>query len=83
MTYLAPPVMCHFCQIPCMFYLLLAAIFSQGKSSQRLLGWGGSLPPASHASAMSWLCHQPLNVFKVTYTVCSVSSISVQEGMGC
>ena len=33
-SYPAPPMLCYFCQFPWIVYLLLAAIFSQGKSSQ-------------------------------------------------
>ena len=32
-SYSAPPMMCYFCQFLFFFYLLSAAIFSQGKSS--------------------------------------------------
>ena len=31
-SYLHPPMMCYFCQFPCIFYLLSVAIFSQSKT---------------------------------------------------
>ena len=52
-SYPSPPMMCNFCQFPCIFYLVLAAIFSQGKSSQgRMDIWDGHPPPASQAGTI-------------------------------
>ena len=43
-SYPAPPTMCYFCQFPCIIHLLLAAIFSQGKSfvTHKHLWWATS-----------------------------------------
>ena len=57
-SYLAPPMMCYFCQFPHIFYFLSAAVFCQGKSSRGI--WGGHPPP--------YLCHESLYSLKVTHT---------------
>ena len=65
---------CHFGLPHCVFDPVLAATFSQGRSSQ----WGtgileGHLPP--------WLCHESLHVLIVTYTICpGQQPSSPQEG---
>ena len=62
-SYLVPPMMCYFCQFPHSFYLLLAVIFSQGKSSPGHRGiWGGIYLP--------WLCQESLYSLNSTYTFC-------------
>ena len=58
-SYPASPTICYFCRSPCIFYLLLAAIYSQGKGNSSL--W---------CRGILWykllcLCHEPLNALKV------------------
>ena len=66
-SYPAPPTMCYFCQFPRIFYLLSAAIFSQGRSSQ----WCFDMP-------LPWLHQESLNALRVTYSFCPEQQQSYQ-----
>ena len=73
-SYLAPPMICHFSHFPCIFYLLLALIFSQGKGSL----WHTDIGVDMH---VPWLCHKLLYTFRVVYSFCpGQQSTSLQEG---
>ena len=56
---------CHFCQVPSVFYPLLAAIFCQGRSP-----WWHRVTWGEHLSPHLQLCQESLNVLKITYTIC-------------
>ena len=45
-SYPTPPMMCHFCQFPGIFHLLLPTIFSHGKSSLCCTDIRGGHPPS-------------------------------------
>ena len=68
----------NFCQLPSVFYILLAVIFSQGKSSQWHTDiWGGLLPNPP----TPWLCHMSLHILTVTDTIHpGQQTSSFQEG---
>ena len=85
----ALPVVCYYlplCQSPHIFYLLLAAIFSQGKNPQWHMGIQGEhLPPASLIGTLwapSTDTHHPhLGSQSHVYNLRCVQPFSLQEGM--
>lgn len=57
-----------FASSPCIFYLLSAVMFSQGKSSLHFRGWGASAPSLLHRCYVSYpqLCQGSLHAFRVS-----------------
>ena len=61
-SFLAPPMMCHFCQFPGIFHLLSPTIFSHGKSSLCCTDIRGGHPPSLVMSQVTIRSYRLRNV---------------------